>query len=128
MSKTQNEINKKITQQFVKDNPISIVLTRKVKTATPDGGWTYSNPSTIPAQTFTLIKSAGSNSGLGLTSNVNEEGQVYSYSHVLVGENSDVQRYDTFVLNGKTYEVLQVTSTRDEWGVRAYVLEKYDAV
>lgn len=117
---TKEDLNRKLTTAFINENPVSIVLNRKVKTATADGGWSLGSAAPLSPQIFTKIIN-----GPVARQVTREDGSVVIPTHALVGQvDADIQRDDTYNLDGKTYLVIQISKSRNDWALRAECLEE----
>lgn len=118
----RDAINRKITERFIWDNPIDLNMMRRQRISTLAGGWAWSDPVSQVAQIFTMVVAGRSAPEITM-----DDGQVVVPTHTLVGHiDANVQKGDQFIHNGKNYEVIQVTSARRDWAMRAMVVERGD--
>lgn len=100
------------TQRFIDYRPVSVVVSRTAKTATPDGGWTRSAPVAQPAQDIRIVELLRAQA---TQERINDDGVAVFPTHVGVTlPTADFQRRDTFTAYGERWEVLHV-SRLPEW-------------
>ena len=82
---------------------VELVLTRYTRTADGAGGWTRTNPQTLMPQKFRIV--VFKRRLTQFMDNI-EEGNVPNLSYTVVGPpDADIEVGDTFVFEGKDYEV-----------------------
>lgn len=93
------------TQQFINDNPTSLVFTRHTKT--PDGaGGTTSTSAPLPAQVVRIVQASPTRTSVGVR---NTEGEVTQPdANLICTLDVDVQIGDTFQWNGLSMKVVWV--------------------
>lgn len=102
------------TEQFIKENPTSITLSRPVRTSNGKGGWT-TVPTPQTPQTFRIIPQ-----GNGVASK-NVDGDSVAPVFVMIGRwDANVTAEDTFSLGGRNYNVSYVrgagiTTAYESW-------------
>lgn len=97
---------RKNLDEFIKADPVTIVLTRRDPQRTASGGWTQGPPRDLPSQQFRTVPFKRR---LSNTRAQTADGDVISEDWVLVGRiNVDIRRDDTFYLNGDKYKVTNV--------------------
>jgi len=110
-----------LTQMFIDQRPIDVVLQRSAKVSDGQGGWTKTPLTTLPPQRVRKVATARL---ADLTARTTEDGAVVVPTAYLVCmPDVDIQRYDTFELAGILHEVLYVTRL-PEWRVQAEVVER----
>lgn len=111
---------RKQTEQFIKENPTSLALSRPTRTPNGKGGFTTTN-APVTAQTFRIIPQQRA----GIASR-NTDGEKVEPVFVMIGRwNADVTDNDAFVLGGRNYTVTYVrgaglTNTYETWVEVAY--------
>lgn len=99
-------------KEFIKADPISIVLTRPTLTHTAAGGYIKGAPATITRQQFRLVPFKRRLSNQQITT---EMGNVALLDYVLVGYwNADIRRDDEFEYNGDNYRVVSIEPKADD--------------
>lgn len=105
-SKARDLAAKRNFQAFIRDDPITIELQRRAKTATAGGGKQRGPRVGIGQfQTFRLVPAGTRHGQIAQTSGE----EVEAASHVLVGPvGSNVQKGDEFQVGGQWYRVISV--------------------
>lgn len=100
---------RRITAAFIAADSLSVVLQRSARTSDGAGGVIVGTPAPIAAQTMRLIPLRD----VGSVQRTTADGQLVDPTYALLGlYNADVQRWDTFTLNGAVYEVVFVQLNR----------------
>lgn len=111
------------TQAFIEVRPIEIIIERTKRVPDGRGGFTLEPApgSPLPPQRVRKVGSAR----IGATvERVTSDGKTVIPSSTLIAfPNADIQRYDKFVLEGITHEVVDV-SILPEWRLSAEVYEE----
>jgi hypothetical protein len=114
-----DELHIALTEQFVAENPFTVVLSRKVKEPTGTGGFRWVSPD-MPINPFQARRVG---SGGDLLEQVTAEGHTVIPSWTLIAHpGMDIQIGDTFTFCGNTCEVLKV-DRQPPWRVQALVYE-----
>jgi hypothetical protein len=93
--------NRRLTDKFIAYDPIDLSLTRYTKTPQADGGFKYTSPVSIAAQTFRLIP-ASDRAPEAATSS----GRMVTPEYVLLGLwDANMERFDSFLFAGVEYEI-----------------------
>lgn len=99
------QVMRQQTTAFIGADAKAITLERLTRTANGSGGYTEAYASLPSAQTLRLIPQHGNMSPLRETL----DGEAVQPDYVLLGAwDADIQRWDTFVDNGRRYIVLFV--------------------
>lgn len=103
------DIQRKLTDAFVKEDETSVVLTRLTKVNDGAGGFTKT-PQALPAQRFRLIPQQDTRITTQLA-----DGTEVRPRYVLLGRHTaDMQRGDTFTWRGSRYELGDVEDKQYE--------------
>lgn len=109
------------TQMFIDERPIELALVRSTKVSDGEGGWTKTSPTTLSPQ---RVRKVAQGRIADTTQRMTSDGALVIPTAVLIAmPDFDVQRYDTFTLDGIPHEVLWVTRL-PEWRVQAEVVER----
>jgi hypothetical protein len=109
------------TQMFIDERPVSIVLQRSARVTDSQGGWTKGAPAPRTAQ---VMRKVASGRVMDMQERVTEDGSVVVPTASLIGmPDVDIERYDTFVLDGVKHEVVWV-SRLPEWRMQAEIVER----
>lgn len=109
MKTTEVSLGEVVTRQFIDENPIEVVFTRRTKTPTASGGYTWTNPQQIQPQRVRKVIPDRQAATQGIR-RVTEDGTVIVPSALLIGMiDLDVQRFDLATIDGKIHEVVFVT-------------------
>jgi len=101
------DVSNKITKEFIKFNPIVIVLRRRRKIPVPGGGWKWVDDSLIPAQTCRLVRRNNASDAYRRTLS---DGRIVVEEARLVFEiGANVQDGDLFQHGDTTWEISRVT-------------------
>lgn len=101
-----------MTERFINERPIEVVVSRREKIDTPDGGWTFGEPVDLDPQTVRLTELTRAQSPKERT---DENGSAVLPTHVAVAmPDRDFQRYDRFNAYGEKWLVVHV-SRLPEW-------------
>lgn len=97
----------RLTREFIKSDPSSLIFTRHSKEQTADGGWRVVPEFTVEEQVGKVCEISG---GQGIDRPfVTQDGKQRTAEFLLVMEvGADVEVGDSFPLNGKQWEVLEV--------------------
>jgi len=105
------------TQAFINERPAQIVISRRTKTPTENGGYKLGTPVDLAPQT---MRKVGSKEALPITTS---DGRLLVPTHnVIAMPDADIEVNDKFTLDGVVHEVL-VISTLPEWRIQAGVIE-----
>lgn len=97
------------TLAFIRADSLSVVLERSARTSDGAGGTITGTPAPLPAQTMRLIPLRD----VGSVQRTTADGQDVEPTYALLGVYSaDMERWDTFTIDGKTYEVVFVNQSR----------------
>lgn len=119
---TPLEVNRKITSAFINQFPLTVVLTPTVKVATASGGFTEQPGTPRAPQVMTMIENS-TQSGAPEPARASE-GEYREAQHTLLAEwNAQMAVGDTFVLHGKSWEVVE-TYYENGWERRALVVRR----
>jgi hypothetical protein len=105
---TDVEIAQQLTEQFIQEKPVDIVIQRRTRTATSAGGWKLRAPVDLFSQTVRLEDSKGSiyTNAIRTTS----DGREVHPTFVLIGSmDANVDKYDQFIIGDHTYEIVSVS-------------------
>ena len=103
MNATERLMARRQVDAEIRTDPVAIALIRRTKIETPDGGWRWSEPTTLDP-IVVLIMPAKRRVG-DVTINT-ELGDVINYPFVLLGRhNHDIRRDDSFYWNGDLFQV-----------------------
>lgn len=98
--------------EFIKADPIFLVLSRPTLTKTTAGGWVKGVPRSLPRQMFRLTPFKRRLSNMQVT---NQAGSIPNLDYVLVGKHTaDIRRDDEFDYNGDHYRVVSVEPKTDD--------------
>lgn len=99
-------------KEFIKADPISIVLTRPTLTKTAAGGYIAGAPTFITRQQFRLVPFKRRLSGMQTATEI---GNAALLDYVLVGYwNANIRRDDEFEYNGDNYRVVSIEPKSDD--------------
>jgi hypothetical protein len=116
ISAAELAIQRRLTAEFIKADQISVVLRRAEWTADGAGGQVKGNEEPLAPQTMRLIPL-----GDGATPRMTMNGEAVTPSYMLMGTYlADVQRWDTFTVNGRTYEVVFINENQ-QYEIKAEV-------
>lgn len=95
------------TRSFILSDPASLIFSREKREETSDGGWRVVPDYTVPEQVGKVCELSG---GRGVENpRVTADGKMRVADFLLVMEvGADVEVADTFMLNGKKWEVIEV--------------------
>lgn len=118
MTTIQESVQRKNTRAYIETNPSDLVLIRRKKNKTPDGGWQWSAGEQLAPQHCRLIRSGNKGDNMQRTT---PDGRVLVVLGTLVfsPEEADVEVGDKF-LDEEHWEVTQVTKN-PTWRVTAEV-------
>lgn len=103
METKELSVMRKQTEQFIKENPTSLVVNRNVRTPNGKGGYT-TTPTPQQAQTFRIIPQVRSG-----TASQGIDGSKIEPVFVLIGRwDANIGDNDTFTLGGRDYAVQHV--------------------
>lgn len=107
-----SQIHLDLTELFINQRPVSVVVSRTTKVETADGGWVKSAPTLLAAQTGRMVELLRAQATETRTT---DDGDIVIPTHVFVAmPDADFQRKDTFTAYGELWEVLHV-SRLPEW-------------
>jgi len=104
-------MQRRLTKAFIAADWRSVVLMRAEITEDGAGGFVTGEPAPLPSQVMRLIAqgSTGADSKQRMTAN----GQQVTPEYILLGlHDADIQRWDSFELDGRRYEVVFVNENR----------------
>lgn len=109
MDSVELRVNRKQTDAFIKENFVTITLVRGGgRVSDGAGGWTTTPGAPISPQMFRLIPQGGN------TQSRNIDGEQISPAYVMIGKHdANIQTGDTFLYNGRNYDVSFVREDRD---------------
>ena len=101
-------IQRRLTAEFIKSDSVDVVLYRSAPVADGKGGTVKGSPAPLPEQCMRLIPL-----GDGATERFTANGQAVQPQYMLMGSyDADMQRFDSFTLDGVRYEVVFVNQNR----------------
>ncbi len=93
-------------REFIRADPVQIVLTRTPKTATTNGSYVDGTPTDLPAQTFRLVPFKRRLTDQEANT---QDGDIPLIPYVLVGHwDADVERDDAFTYQGRNCVVVGI--------------------
>jgi len=117
MNPTEVLFRRRNVRAFIKADPVYVSFTRRVKTPSPAGGWTWVDSDPVAPQEGRLVPSKRRYADMTVNT---EAGQVVLWPYLLLGyHDMDIQEGDHFVLNGQAYEVKSIEPDREERTVAA---------
>lgn len=106
------KVHRNLTELYIKQRPVSIIVKRTTKVQGADGGWTKSAPVALAAQHGRIVELLRAQATERRTT---DEGDIVIPTHILVTmPDADFQRKDTFIAYGELWEVIHV-SRLPEW-------------
>jgi hypothetical protein len=110
------EIQRDLTRSFIAADSLSLALTRTPKVSDGAGGLKNGTPATLTAQTLRLNPLQDA-----VQSRTTADGKQVLPQYMLMGEyNADLDRGDTFTVDGRRYEVVFVLQNK-QYQVKAEV-------
>ena len=91
---------------IIRADPAVITLVRRAKVSTPDGGWRWDSPATLPPIEVSIVPAKRRLSEMLVNT---ELGDVVDYPYVILARwNTDIRRNDRFTWNGDQFEVQSI--------------------
>jgi hypothetical protein len=111
-------VQRNLTKLFIAADPQSIQIMRSTRTPNGSGGYVVGPPTAVGTpQTLRLIPL-----GDGATERYDANGKQVFPQYMLLGEyTADVQRWDTFTLDGARYQVVFVNQNK-QYEIKAEVI------
>jgi hypothetical protein len=117
LTNIRNGLNRYTTQSYIADDPVSIVLERKVRVPKPGGGHDMI-PHALDAQVFRMVSQTATD---GQETSANDGGEVHKFTYIIVGAwDADVAEDDTWSEGNVQYHVDGV-EPNNGYETRAYV-------
>lgn len=99
------------TQRFIDYRPDTVMVSRRDKEATPDGGWKFGAPADVGEVTLRVVEMLRTQATLQRTT---ASGKLVTPSHQAIAlPDVDVERYDMFSWDGMDWEVVWVSHLPD---------------
>lgn len=109
MKTTSTTIGRRITAQFISENPIEVVVTRRTKQATSSGGFKWMNPVELLPQTMRKVLPNRVSDSEG-NRRTDANGRTVVPTANLIGQiDADIDRFDLVDISGVPHEVVWVT-------------------
>lgn len=109
MKTSSDVLGRRITTQFIAENPVDVVVTRRTKQATSAGGFKWVNPVDLTPQTMRRVLPNRVSSSEG-NRRTDSSGRTVVPTANLVGQiDADIDRFDLVDLSGIPHEVVWVT-------------------
>jgi hypothetical protein len=121
MDSIERSVLRRQTTAFIKDNPVSLTITRGgAKTSDGAGGWTIGDGTPIDPQTMRMIPSGEGRAQLQAR---NVDGEVITPGFVIIAEHdANIKKGDGFVKDNRNYEIIYVREDRryETWAEVVY--------
>ncbi len=106
MKTTSKEMGILLTDQFIQENPVQVIVKRRPKVVTSAGGFRRGDPVPLAPQTFRKVEI---NLRTALSARTTEDGAVVVPSFMLVTPwNADIKNHDRMVIDDKDCEIVTV--------------------
>lgn len=113
-------VQRNLTEWFIKADSVEITLSRASRLSDGAGGTIDGPTLALPPQVLRLITQGGT--GADSKNRFTSDGQMVSPDYILLGQHTaDIQRWDTFTLDGRGYEVVFVNQNQ-QYEVKAEVI------
>jgi hypothetical protein len=104
-------VQRQLTAAFIAADDCEVTLYRSSVTPDGAGGEVRGEPTPLAPQVFRLIPQGGT--GADSKERFTRDGQAVSPDYILLGDHqADMQRWDTFTLGGRQYELVFVNQNR----------------
>lgn len=119
-----SEAHLRLTEAFVRENPVDIEITRYSTTSDGAGGYVRGAPETLAVQTMRKVASSFKSD---LAVRHTSDGREVKPTATMIGlPDVDIQDGDLFIIEGVSHEVV-FTERLPKWRVSAEVVELRDA-
>lgn len=100
---TDTSVAEGITEQFIGENQVEVILQRRTKQPTTAGGFKWSAPTSLRSQGVRVVKSPTP----AQAQQTNSDGQLAAVTATMVARlDADIEVFDQFSLDDKTYELV----------------------